>query len=153
MLLIVLGGLALLFLGILFGGYYVADPAISVIVAILILSSSWVLIRDAVDILLEGTPSHVNIVSLQNDLKSVQGVDSVHDLHVWTLTSGVLAMSCHVVTSDRPLNRNLVLAEVSELARERFRIDHTTVQIEESSADESRMDSCDCHFGAWDSLR
>jgi len=140
-------------LAILFGGYYVADPAISVIVAILILSSSWVLIRDAVDILLEGTPSHVNIVSLQNDLKSVQGVDSVHDLHVWTLTSGVLAMSCHVVTSDRPLNRNLVLAEVSELARERFRIDHTTVQIEESSADESRMDSCDCHFGAWDSLR
>ena len=140
-------------LAILFGGYYVADPVISVIVAILILSSSWVLIRDAVDILLEGTPSHVNIVSLQNDLRSVQGVDSVHDLHVWTLTSGVLAMSCHVVTSDRPLNRNLVLAEVSELARERFRIDHTTVQIEESGSEESSMDSCDCQFGAWDSLR
>jgi cobalt-zinc-cadmium efflux system protein len=138
-------------LAILIGGYYAADPAISVLVGILILSSSWVLIRDAVDILLEGTPSHVNIVSLQNDLKTVQGVASVHDLHVWTLTSGVLAMSCHVVLSDGQLNRNLVLAEVNELARERFQIDHTTVQIEESA--ESVLDSCDCHFGAWDSLR
>jgi cobalt-zinc-cadmium efflux system protein len=140
-------------LAILLGGYYVADPAISVVVGILILSSSWVLIRDAVDILLEGTPSHVNIVSLQNNLKSVRGVESVHDLHVWTLTSGVLAMSCHVVMSDDRLSRNLVLAEVNELARERFRIDHTTVQIEESGAEKSGMDSCDCHFGAWDSLR
>lgn len=138
-------------LAILIGGYYVADPAISVVVGILILSSSWVLIRDAVDILLEGTPSHVNIHSLQNDLTKVHGVESVHDLHVWTLTSGVLAMSCHVVIADGGLNRNLVLSEVNEVARERFRIDHTTVQVETLA--ESTMDSCDCHFGAWDSLR
>jgi len=69
-------------LAILLGGYYVADPAISVVVGILILSSSWILIRDAVDILLEGTPSHVNIVSLQNELRGLNGVESVHDLHV-----------------------------------------------------------------------
>jgi cobalt-zinc-cadmium efflux system protein len=138
-------------LAILLGGYYIADPVISVVVGILILSSSWVLIRDAVDILLEGTPAHVNIVSLQNELRGIEGVESVHDLHVWTLTSGVLAMSCHVVISSGQLSRNLVLAEVNVLARERFRIDHTTVQIEEAA--ESVMDSCDCHFGAWDSLR
>ena len=140
-------------LAILLGGYVAADPAISVIVGILILSSSWVLIRDAVDILLEGTPSHVDIVSLQHDLKEISGVESVHDLHVWTLTSGVLAMSCHVVISDENLSRNLVLAEIKELSRERFRIDHTTVQIEELGPAESVLDSCDCHFGAWDSLR
>ena len=140
-------------LAILLGGYAIADPAISLVVAILILSSSWVLIRDAVDILLEGTPSHVDIVSLQHDLKEVGGVQSVHDLHVWTLTSGVLAMSCHVVISDEHLSRNLVLAEINELARERFRIDHTTVQIEEPGTPESVLESCDCHFGAWDSLR
>src|SRR5688572_27649688 len=140
-------------LAILLGGYAVADPAISAIVGILILSSSWILIRDAVDILLEGTPSHVNIVSLQNDLKTIGGVESVHDLHVWTLTSGVLAMSCHVVISEEPLSRNLVLAEINELVRERFHIDHTTVQIEESGSEETGMESCDCHFGAWDSLR
>ena len=62
-------GAILASLAILLGGYAAADPAISVIVGILILSSSWVLIRDAVDILLEGTPSHVDIVSLQHDLK------------------------------------------------------------------------------------
>jgi cobalt-zinc-cadmium efflux system protein len=146
-------GAILASLAILFGGYYIADPLISVIVGILILSSSWVLIRDAVDILLEGTPSHVNMFSLQGDLKKIRGVESVHDLHVWTLTSGVLAMSCHVVISEEPVSRNLVLTEINELARDRFHIDHTTVQIEESGSKESGLDSCDCHFGAWDSLR
>jgi cobalt-zinc-cadmium efflux system protein len=138
-------------LAILLGGYYIADPAISVVVGILILSSSWVLIRDAVDVLLEGTPAQVNIVSLQHELRRVEGVESVHDLHVWTLTSGVLAMSCHLVISNGQLSHNQVLAQVNGLARERFQIDHTTVQIEEAA--ESVMDSCDCHFGAWDSLR
>ena len=146
-------GAILASLAILFGGYYIADPMISVVVGILILSSSWVLIRDAVDILLEGTPSHVNIVSLQSDLKQIGGVESVHDLHVWTLTSGVLAMSCHVVISEEPVRRNVVLTEINELARDRFHIDHTTVQIEEAGSEQSGLESCDCHFGAWDSLR
>jgi cobalt-zinc-cadmium efflux system protein len=138
-------------LAILIGGYAAADPAISAVVGVLILSSSWILIRDAVDILLEGTPSHVNIVSLQDQLRSVAGVGSVHDLHVWTLTSGVLAMSCHVVLADGGFSHSSVLSHVKTLARERFRIDHTTVQIEEARMPEEAVDSCDCHFGAWDS--
>ena len=141
-------------LAILLGGYYAADPAISVVVGILILSSSWVLIRDAVDILLEGTPAHVDIVSLQTDLKGIGGVESVHDLHVWTLTSGVLAMSCHVVVSDeahQKMHRNRVLVEIKELAHERFQIEHITVQLEETGTPETVLESCDCHFGAWDS--
>jgi len=138
---------------ILLTGYYAADPAISILVGVLILSSSWVLIRDAVDVLLEGTPAHVNIVSLQGEMRGISGVESVHDLHVWTLTSGILAMSCHVVISKGELSRNTVLSEVKELARERFHIDHTTVQLEEPGSPESVLDSCDCQFGAWDSLR
>ena len=140
-------------LAILLGGYYAADPAISVVVGVLILSSSWVLIRDAVDILLEGTPSHVNIVTLQDQLRGIRGVDSVHDLHVWTLTSGVLAMSCHVVVANVDANRSSVLANVQEIARHRFQIDHTTVQIEEPRTAENILASCGCHFGAWDSPR
>lgn len=140
-------------LAILLGGYTVADPAISIVVGLLILSSSWMLIRDAVDILLEGTPSHVNIVSLQDQLKEIEGVDSVHDLHVWTLTSGVLAMSCHVVMNGSALGHNAVLTQVKDLARKGFRIDHTTVQIEVTGAAEELLDACDCHFGAWDSSR
>jgi cobalt-zinc-cadmium efflux system protein len=106
-----------------------------------------------VDILLEGTPSHVNLVSLQDQLRGIGGVDSVHDLHVWTLTSGVLAMSCHVVMADVGANRSSVLANVQEIARERFQIDHTTVQIEEPGMTENVLASCGCHFGAWDSPR
>ena len=144
-------GAILASLAILWGGYYVADPIISVVVGVLILSSSWFLIRDAVDILLEGTPSHVNIVNLQAQLKSIDGVGSVHDLHVWTLTSGVIAMSCHVVIGGSNLNRGAVLQGVNNIARNHFHIDHTTVQIEESSTPSEAFDSCNCHFGAWDS--
>ena len=144
-------GAILASLAIIFGGYQIADPVISVIVGVLILSSSWILIRDAVDILLESTPSHINIVSLREQLGRVSGVGSVHDLHVWTLTSGVLAMSCHVVTTGDSFNRKDLLNGVNRIAREMFRIDHTTIQIEEAGVQQELLDSCNCHFGAWDS--
>jgi len=142
-------GAILASIAILVSGYGVADPLISIVVAVLILWSSWVLIRDAVDILLEGTPSHINIRDLREQLGRVDGVGSVHDLHVWTLTSGVLAMSCHVV-ADGDQNRTELLTRVNDVAHEEFRIDHTTVQIEEHDIPKELMDSCNCHFGAWD---
>ncbi len=144
-------GAILASLAIMFGGYAIADPLISVVVGLLILSSSWILIRDAVDILLESTPAHINIVHLREQLNKLEGVGSIHDLHVWTLTSGVLAMSCHVVVTAEDQSRGQVLSLVNTLARERFRIDHTTIQIEESTAQQEVFDSCNCHFGAWDS--
>ena len=143
-------GAILASLAIIVSGYQIADPLISVVVAVLILWSSWVLIRDAVDILLEGTPAHINIMSLREQLGHVDGVGSVHDLHVWTLTSGVLAMSCHVVAEDGHFNRTELLSRVNDVARERFHIDHTTIQIEERNIPQALVDSCNCHFGAWD---
>ncbi len=138
-------------MAILVGGYQIADPLISMLVAVLILWSSWILIRDAVDILLEGTPAHINIVSLREQLGRVDGVESVHDLHVWTLTSGVLAMSCHVVAENKNSNRTELLGRVSGVARQSFRIDHTTIQIEDANGPQEVFDACNCHFGAWDS--
>jgi cobalt-zinc-cadmium efflux system protein len=138
-------------IAIIISGYQTADPAISVVVAVLILWSSWILIRDAVDILLEGTPAHINIVSLREQLGNVNGVGSVHDLHVWTLTSGVLAMSCHIVAQDGDFSRMELLTRVNCVAREAFRIDHTTIQIEEPNIPQEVLQSCNCHFGAWDS--
>jgi len=138
-------------IAILIGGYYVADPLTSALVALLILWSSWVLIRDAVDILLEGTPAHINIVSLREQLGHVDGVCSIHDLHVWTLTSGVLAMSCHVVAVTDSFNRTEILARLNGVARDGFHIDHTTIQIEEGNIPQELDESCNCHFGAWDS--
>jgi len=144
-------GAILASIAILVSGYTLADPLISVVVAVLILWSSWIVIRDAVDILLEGTPAHINIVSLREQLCGVNGVGSVHDLHVWTLTSGVLAMSCHIVAENESYNRTDLLARVNGVARERFRIDHTTIQIEEGNITQELVESCNCHFGAWDS--
>src|SRR6185369_2782026 len=96
------------------------------------------------------TPAHINIVALREQLCCVTGVGSVHDLHVWTLTSGVLAMSCHIVAENETYNRPDLLARVNGVAKERFHIDHTTIQIEESIPQELE-ESCNCHFGAWDS--
>ena len=143
-------GAVLASIAILVSGYALADPLISVVVAVLILWSSWIVIRDAVDILLEGTPAHINIVSLREQLGLVDGVGSVHDLHVWTLTSGVLAMSCHIVAQSDD-NRTDLLDRVNCVARERFHIDHTTIQIEERNIPQELDESCNCHFGAWDS--
>lgn len=143
-------GAILASIAIMFGGYRIADPIISAVIAVLILSSSWIIIRDAVDILLEGTPAHINIVKLREQLELVNGVGSVHDLHVWTLTSGVLAMSCHVVASGETFSRTELLTRVNGIAREMFRIDHTTIQIEEANVPQEAFDSCNCHFGAWD---
>jgi cobalt-zinc-cadmium efflux system protein len=145
-------GAILASIAIIVGDYQLADPVISIIVAFLILWSSWVVIRDAVDILLEGTPAHINIVALREQLGSVTGVSSVHDLHVWTLTSGVLAMSCHVVAANDDFNRTEILTRVNGVAKERFRIDHTTIQIEELNIPQELVESCNCHFGAWDSM-
>jgi len=143
-------GAILASIAILVSGYYLADPLISIVVAVLILWSSWIVIRDAVDILLEGTPAHINIVSLREQLSRVDGVGSVHDLHVWTLTSGVLAMSCHIVAENESYNRTDLLARVNGLAKEQFRIDHSTIQIEENNIPQDPVESCNCHFGAWD---
>ena len=133
---------------ILFLGWNFADALISAIVAVLILSSSWILIRDAVDILLEGTPSHINLTTLKEQLIGTDGVMSVHDLHVWTLTSGVVAMSCHVVVDGEDSGRVDILGRVSRIAHDLFRIDHTTIQVEQEDVEGQDSEACNCHFGA-----
>ena len=133
---------------IMFLGWNFADAVISGIVAILILSSSWILIRGAVDILLEGTPSHINLTNLKEHLIGAEGVTSVHDLHVWTLTSGVVAMSCHVVVEGSRAPQTDILGKVHKIAQDRFRIDHTTIQIEPEGLTGEGFESCSCHFGA-----
>ena len=135
-------------LAIIFFGWNWADTAISGMVAVLILSSSWFLIREAVDVLLEGTPSHINVATLKGQLLSAYGVTSVHDLHVWTLTSGVVAMSCHVVVDEDGAVQSDILGGVKKIAHEGFQIDHTTIQVEHGGLDGADFESCNCHFGA-----
>lgn len=110
---------------------WIADVVASGIVSAIILIGAVTLVSRSVDILLEGSPRHVDVRRLERELLGVSGVRSVHDLHVWTITSGVYAMSCHA-SIDRKGDCQRVLGDVTGILRERFGIDHTTIQMEHS---------------------
>jgi len=110
-------------------GWLYADPLISVLVGLLILLSSWKLVRESVDILLESVPSHIDLEAVRRSIAEIPGVDAVHDLHVWTVTSGYLAMSGHAVVED-PQRNQVVLEEIDRRMREHFGIGHVTFQLE-----------------------
>lgn len=109
-------------------GWLAADPAVSAAIGLFILPRTWRLLSEAVGVLLEGTPRDIDLLVLRSSLSQVKGVSDVHDLHVWALTSGVNAMSVHVVAPDGD-DRDTVIARVRQCARER-RIAHVTVQVE-----------------------
>jgi cobalt-zinc-cadmium efflux system protein len=114
---------------ILFTGWYLADPIISVVVAMLILVGAWRLVRESVDILLEAVPRHIDLTAVHRAIRAVDGVEDVYDLHVWTVTSGYLAMSGHALIHD-PHRHQQILDEIHELMHSRFNITHVTVQID-----------------------
>ncbi|MDA0329453.1 MAG: cation diffusion facilitator family transporter [Gemmatimonadetes bacterium] len=109
-------------------GWTAADPIISVVIALLILFSAWNLVREAADVLLESVPSHLDVESILASLRSIEGLDEVHDVHVWTLTSGFVALSGHGVIDD-VTQHTRILGEIRERMG-RFSIEHVTFQIE-----------------------
>lgn len=113
---------------ILATGWTAADPLISIGIALLILLGAWRLVRESVDVLLEATPPHISLGEVSRAIETVRGVDEVHDLHVWTVTSGVIAMSGHAVVCD-PSGNQRVLEAVQERMAE-LGIRHVTLQIE-----------------------
>jgi cobalt-zinc-cadmium efflux system protein len=113
-------------------GWLWADPAVSVLIGVLVIWSSWGLLRDSLGVLLEGTPAHIDVDAVRCALLEVPDVEEVHDLHVWTITSGMEALSCHVVVGGRDERRfsGEILADVHSLLHQRFGLHHLTVQIE-----------------------
>ncbi|MBN2321617.1 MAG: cation transporter [Acidobacteria bacterium] len=109
--------------------WYIADAVVSVVVGTLVLYSSWKLVSESVDILLEATPRHLNISDILKDLGKVRGIVSIHDLHVWSISTRMAAMSCHAVLKAGE-DAGEVLSELSRLMREKYGVDHTTIQIE-----------------------
>lgn len=114
---------------IIFTNWTLADPIIGAAIGLFIVPRTWNLLSQSVHILLEGTPTGVDMAGLEADLQTVPGVSSVHDLHVWTITSGLDAMSCHLVIADGASERD-VLAAARSVVDKKHGIDHTTIQIE-----------------------
>ncbi|MFO0676365.1 MAG: cation diffusion facilitator family transporter [Polyangiaceae bacterium] len=110
-------------------GWYLADPILSAGIGLFIFPRTWKLMKEAVGVLLEGTPSDVNLTALRQSMGEVPGVAGVHDLHVWALTSNVNAMSAHVVVAAGAAYED-VLAAVNEHVRTSFKIGHVTIQVE-----------------------
>jgi cobalt-zinc-cadmium efflux system protein len=110
-------------------GFLVVDPIVSGVVALFIVPRTWNVLRQAVHILMEGVPPHLDLREMESAMREAHGVRAVHDLHVWTLTSGTEAMSAHVLVDDLADGRH-ILGDLQTLLRERFGIEHTTIQLE-----------------------
>jgi cobalt-zinc-cadmium efflux system protein len=118
--------------------WYQADALVSGFIGIFILRRTWNLLSECTNILMEGTPAHVDLKALKDSVMAVTGVISIHDMHVWTITSGLDAMSAHILI-DRKADQDLVLDMVTSLLQEKFNLNHTTIQIEQASCEK---DAC-----------
>ncbi len=114
---------------ILLTGFLIADPAVSIIIGILVIYSAWKIVLESIDVLMEAAPAHINLKELEQTIMEAAGVKSVHDLHVWTVTSGLISMSGHVVV-DETANRQEILEQVCSALERRFGLTHCTIQLE-----------------------
>lgn len=123
---------------ILFTGWTIVDPLISVAIALLVAIGSWRILRETTEILLEAVPRGLSLSSLVSDMKSVSGVLDVHDLHVWSIANGMSALSCHVLIDNLPpSDSSPILQSLTHVLNEKYQISHSTIQFE-----------CNAHAGA-----
>lgn len=120
---------------VLLGGSPVVDPIVGLLIAVLILASSWRLIKEPVDVLMEAAPAGVDVDGIGAAICTEEGVRSVHDLHVWTVTAGFGAIAAHVVVAEGA-DRDLIRRRLELTLRESFGIEHTTLQMEEEASKE-----------------
>jgi len=125
---IVAGGLIWAF------GWQLADPIASALIGLLVLWSSWSLVKETVSVLMESAPGHIDVDEVRRAILAVADVRGVHDLHVWTITSGRESLSAHVVTAEGRSARSL-LAEIKSSLHDRFGIHHVTIQVEAEGQD------------------
>lgn len=129
---VIAGGLLIRYLG-----WYYVDPFLGVLIGILILRGALGLVSDAVNILLESTPKGIKVEEVAAAIKQVKGVEDVHDLHIWALTSGINAISAHLVIADAATGRAAeILKEINSYLKDKYNITHATFQTECSSCPE-----------------
>lgn len=114
----------------LWKGWYWFDPLVSFFIGFLIIGASWQLIQEAIEILMESTPRHLDAKKVTQRLEKVHGVIDIHDLHIWTITSGLHTLSVHAVVNGSR-DREQVRCEMMTVLKEQFGLEHTTIQIED----------------------
>lgn len=122
-------------------GWFYADPIFSVVIGLFILPRTWKLMTLAVNVLLEATPARINLAEVERAMLGVDGVASIHDLHVWTITSGIDALSAHVVVADavQPPVVATVTDRLAAVLEDRFKLSHSTIQVEPASRKSAEM--------------
>ena len=127
--------------GILLTGQNWIDPVLSLLIAALILWSSFGIVRETLNILLEGTPRGVSLPEIRNGMEAVEGVVNVHDLHIWSLGSQSRALACHVTIADIPPSESAcILVKLNHVLKDHFHISHTTIQFEHAGCE--RLEGC-----------
>jgi len=119
-------------------GWRWVDPLASILIALLVVFSAWELLRSATAVLMESAPGHIDVDEVRTAILATPGVGAVDDLHVWTITSGLEALSAHVLICDDRSPR-VLLNDIRAMLRTRFRIDHVTIQVESESCDEAGL--------------
>src|SRR6185295_11834171 len=122
-------------------GWFAADAFFSVVIGLLIIWGSVRLIRESTNVLLEGTPAHINLAAVEDAILDTNGVANVHDLHVWTITSGRDALSAHVIHS-RAISQPDLLRELRAKLHDRFGVDHLTIQMETPDFEDETFHFC-----------
>lgn len=123
-------------------GWLWADAVGSILISAIIIVGAWRLILDSVNVLLEGTPAHIDLSAVEESLLATSGVKGIHDLHVWTISSGIHALSVHI-SHDETMPHSDLLAVVRDLLHDRYGIDHLTIQMETLSRETEAVYVCE----------
>ncbi|HEX2915223.1 MAG TPA: cation diffusion facilitator family transporter [Chloroflexia bacterium] len=136
-------GVILAGIATIISGWEGFDPAVSILIGLFILWSSWGIIKESTNILLEGIPQGLNMNELQNDIMAIKGVKSIHDLHVWTIGSNFPVLSCHILSENIRLQEaNATIHEVKEMLGHKYDIRHATLELECESCEMSGPVHC-----------
>ena len=119
-------------------GWYLADPLIGVFIGVLILVSSWSLVRDCLSVLMQAVPKGIRLEEVRRTIEAVEGVSKVHDLHIWAVTSDIFTLSAHAVVESGG-DFHEVLNGIEGTLKERYNIEHTTIQLEIESREEKEF--------------
>jgi cobalt-zinc-cadmium efflux system protein len=134
-------GVVIAGLVMMFTGWYLIDPIVCVLIALWILPRTWHLLSECINVLMEGTPGHIDIAELRTAILKVSGVVGVHDIHVWTISTGLDAMSSHVeLAAD--CSADDVLGQVTLVVQEDFGIRHSTIQVEQEQCQQNDNGTC-----------